>query len=79
MCLSMGMRHGAFHMFACRLAVGVCSVSVGFSGGVIAFGQLRCCLKMMVRSSDVVRRCKMMVFARHVSFVVSHDDVFPNG
>ena len=75
----MRMRNGGLHMIACRFAVGVCGVSVGFSGGVIAFGQLRCCLKMVVRRSDVVGRGKMMMFARHVSFGVSHDDVFPNG
>ena len=72
----MRMRHGGLHVFARGFTVSMCRIRVSFRRVVIAFGQLRRRLKMVVRRSDVVGRCKMMMFARHVSFVVSHDDVF---
>ena len=69
------MRNGGLHVLASRFAVSMCCVSVGLSGVVIAFSQLRCCLKVVVRRRNVMRRREMMVLARHVSFGVSHDDV----
>lgn len=74
--LRMRIRYGGLSVLACGFAVCVCGSAVSFRRIVIAFSQLRRCLEVVVGSSDVMRRRKMVVLARHVSFVVSHDDVF---
>ena len=76
MVLWLCMRHGGFSVLACGFAVCMCGSAVSFRCVVIALCQFCRCLKMVVGRCDVMRRRKVVVLARHVSFGVSHDDVF---